>query len=188
MFQRFTDISRRVVVTAQEEARALAHTDIGAEHMVLALFGVRPVDPVLVAALPEVRLETARDHLVWLLPVGGQAPAGHMPFTPAAKRTLELGLRAAMRTGHSNVEPGHLLLALLDDPGAARLLTELGIDTDQLRDTVTTELETARTNPGQTPDDRLVALEQQVRRLTEQVEELRRHLGRPDGPEQAGEG
>jgi ATP-dependent Clp protease ATP-binding subunit ClpC len=177
MFQRFTDAARRVVVSAQEQARELRHDYIGTEHLLLGLYARRADDQALIAALPPLTVAMARERVATVAPAGEQSPANHIPFNQQAKKVLELSLRAAMASGHSTIEPGHLLLALLDVPDSAglRVLVELGLDPERLRDTVTGTLGIAQPVP-----DRVTALEEQVRLLTEQVADLRRRLDAPD--------
>jgi ATP-dependent Clp protease ATP-binding subunit ClpC len=177
MFERFTDSARRVVVLSQEEARGLLHDYIGTEHILLGLCHARTAqyDQVLVDVLPAISMTAAREQVTKIKPMGMGTPPGHIPFTPRAKRVLEQSLRMATRAGHSSIGAGHLLLAVLDDPEsvAAQVLAGLGIDTEPLAAAVTAAM---RGTPQPRPPDRLDALEEQVRRLAEQVEELRRRL------------
>jgi ATP-dependent Clp protease ATP-binding subunit ClpC len=137
MFERFTDKARRVVVLAQEEARRLGHAYIGTEHILLGL--LREVDGSAAHALESlgVGLEAARDRVE---ADAGRGPgqSGHIPFTPEAKRTLELSLREALQLGENYIDTEHILLGLVRDPSSpgARRLAELGGTPDAVRQRV----------------------------------------------------
>jgi len=137
MFERFTDQSRQVVVLAQEEARLLGHTDIGTEHILLGL--LREDDGVAHQALDSlgIRLQPARDRVE---ADAGRGPgqSGHIPFTPEAKRTLELSLREALQFGKNYIDTEHILLGLVRDPASpgARILAGLGGTPDAVRQRV----------------------------------------------------
>jgi hypothetical protein len=131
MFQRFTDKARRTVVLAQEEARALSHDHIGTEHLLLGL--LRESAGVAAAALNslDVSLAAARACVAdRALRVPGRPPSGHIPFTPEAKRALELSLRESLQLGHDYIGTEHILLGLVREPGclATTVLAELGAD------------------------------------------------------------
>ncbi|HEX4722707.1 MAG TPA: Clp protease N-terminal domain-containing protein [Pseudonocardiaceae bacterium] len=179
MFQRFTDSARRVVVSAQEEARGLLHHHIGPEHLLLGICHARAGDPALTAALPDQTVAAAREHVAKYVPRGDQPPSGHMPFDPPAKRVLEQSLHESVSLGHASITPGHLLLAITRDPDspAVRALEDMGVDPDRLREAMTN---TVGTVAEQSRPDRIATLEERVRRLTEQVEELRRRLDEQD--------
>src|SRR5215475_5819036 len=127
MFERFTDKARRVVVLAQEEARRLGHTSIGTEHILLGL--LREDDGSAAQALDSlgIGLAAARDRVE---ADAGRGPgqSGHIPFTPEAKRTLELSLREALQLGENYIDTEHILLGLVRDPSSpgARVLADLG--------------------------------------------------------------
>ena len=118
MFERFTDRARRVVVLAQEEARILSHNYIGTEHILLGL--LREGEGVAAKALESLglRLEAVRQQVEEIIGKGQQAPSGHIPFTPRAKKVLELSLREALQLGHDYIGTEHILLGLLSE-GAA---------------------------------------------------------------------
>ncbi|HEY3609086.1 MAG TPA: Clp protease N-terminal domain-containing protein [Pseudonocardiaceae bacterium] len=184
MFERFTDSARRVVVLSQEEARELVHNYIGTEHVLLGLFHARSdqTDQALVDTLPAIPMARVRQEVTKIVPLGntGAAP-GHIPFTPRAKRVLEQSLREATQAGQNSIGAVHLLAAVLCDPEstAMAVLTGLGIDIEQLATSVhqaTPQAPPAQQRPAPIPVGRLDVLEEQVRRLTEQVEELRRRL------------
>src|SRR5882724_4758089 len=181
MFERFTDSARRVVVLSQEEARGLLHDHIGTEHILLGLFHARTAefDQALVDALPAIPMSAAREQVRKITPISSVAPPGHFPFTPRAKRVLEQSLRLAMKAGQKSIGAGHLLLAVLHDPdsSATRVLAGLGIDIEPLATAITDAMNSVpQQRPADLPADRLDALEEQVRRLTEQVDDLRRRL------------
>ena len=138
MFQRFTDRARRVVVLAQEEARLLRHNYVGTEHILLGL--LHEGDGVAAQALESLGINRAavRQQVEHIIGHGQQAPSSHIPFTPQAKKMLELSLREALALGHSHVGTEHLLLAMLRQSQgvAAQVLTGLGIDHAQVRERV----------------------------------------------------
>jgi hypothetical protein len=138
MFERFTDAARGVVTLAQEEARRLGHDYIGTEHLLLALLDRDGAEQdVALAALHACALErvAVRAQLVAVIGEGTATTAGHIPFTPRAKKVLELGLREALQLGHNYVGAEHLLLALLREGEgvACQVLTDLGVGLAQLR-------------------------------------------------------
>lgn len=103
MFERFTDRARRVIVLAQEEARALQHNYIGTEHLLLGL--IREGEGVAAKALASkgVELDATRKQVEEMIGKGNAAPNGHIPFTPHAKQVLEFSLREALQLGHSYI-------------------------------------------------------------------------------------
>src|SRR5579859_1598409 len=113
MFERFTDRARRVIVLAQDEARLLDHNYIGTEHLLLGL--IHEGEGVAAAALRElgVSLDAVRQKVEEIIGRGQQAPAGHIPFTPRAKKVLELSLRESNQLGHGYIGTEHILLGLL---------------------------------------------------------------------------
>src|SRR5438128_7915652 len=129
MFERFTDRARRVVVLAQEEARMLSHNYIGTEHILLGL--IHEGDGIAAKALESlgVSLEAVRAQVEEIIGQGQQAPSGHIPFTPRAKKVLELSLREALRLGHNYIGTEHLLLGLLAEGKgvAAKTLSKFGV-------------------------------------------------------------
>jgi ATP-dependent Clp protease ATP-binding subunit ClpA len=127
MFERFSDRARRVVVLAQEEARRLNHNYIGTEHILLAL--IHEGEGVAAKAMESlgITLEAARQQVEQIIGRGPEAPPGHIPFTPRAKKVLELSLREAIQLGHIYVGTEHILLGLIreDDGVAVQILAEL---------------------------------------------------------------
>jgi len=138
MFERFTDRSRRVVVLAQEEARLLDHNYIGTEHLLLGL--IREGEGVAAKALESlgVSLEAVRQRVLEIIGQGQEAPSGHIPFTPRAKKVLELSLREALQLGHDYIGTEHILLGLIRevDGVAAQVLVRLGADLNRVRQQV----------------------------------------------------
>jgi ATP-dependent Clp protease ATP-binding subunit ClpA len=138
MFERFTDRARRVVVLAQEEARMLNHNYIGTEHILLGL--IHEGDGVAARALEDlgVRLDTVRERVEYTIGTGKHAPSGHIPFTPRAKKVLELSLREAIQLGHNHIGTEHILLGLMSEgEGVAyQVLTELGLTSAKVRKAV----------------------------------------------------
>jgi hypothetical protein len=138
MFQRFTDRARRVIVLAQEEARHLNHNYIGTEHLLLGL--VHEGEGVAAQALTQldVSLEAVRAEVTEIIGQGAQAPTGHIPFTPRAKKVLELSLREALELGHNYIGTEHILLGLLREGQGvgAQVLVGLGADRDRVRQVV----------------------------------------------------
>ena len=139
MFQRFTDRARRVVVLAQEEARMLGHTHIGTEHILLGL--IHEGEGVAARALDSlgISLGAVRQQVEEVIGRGQEAPSsGHIPFTPRAKKVLELSLREAMQLGHNYIGTEHILLGLIREGEgvAAQVLVGLGADLNRVRQTV----------------------------------------------------
>ena len=138
MFEKFTDKARRVVVLAQEEATLLNHNYIGTEHILLGL--IHEGEGVAAKALEAlgINLEQVREQVQDIIGQGQQSPSGHIPFTPRAKKVLELSLREALQLGHSYIGTEHLLLGLIREGEgvAAQVLTKLGADTNKVRQQV----------------------------------------------------
>ena len=138
MFERFTDRARRVVVLAQEEARMLNHNYIGTEHILLGL--IHEGEGVAAKALESmnISLQAVRDQVQEIIGKGQTAPAGHIPFTPRAKKVLELSLREALQLGHNYIGTEHILLGLIREGEgvAAQVLQKLGADLNRVRQQV----------------------------------------------------
>ena len=135
MFERFTDRARRVVVLAQEEARMLNHNYIGTEHILLGL--IHEGEGVAAKGLESlgISLEAVRAQVEEIIGQGQQAPSGHIPFTPRAKKVLELSLREALQLGHNYIGTEHILLGLIHEGEgvAAKGLESLGISLEAVR-------------------------------------------------------
>jgi ATP-dependent Clp protease ATP-binding subunit ClpA len=138
VFERFTDRARRVVVLAQEEARMLNHNYIGTEHLLLGL--IHEGEGIAAQALEGlgISLADARRDVEEIIGQGQAAPTGHIPFTPRAKKVLELSLREALQLGHNYIGTEHILLGLVREGEgvAAQVLQKLGADLPRVRETV----------------------------------------------------
>ena len=138
MFERFTDRARRVIVLAQEEARALKHNYIGTEHLLLGL--IREGEGVAAKALAAkgVELDAARSQIEEMIGKGSASPTGHIPFTPHARQVVELSLREALQLGHSYIGTEHLLLGLIREGEGVgtQVLIKMGVDVSDLRSSV----------------------------------------------------
>jgi len=138
VFERFTDRARRVVVLAQEEARMLNHNYIGTEHILLGL--VHEGEGSAAKALESlgISLEGVRAQVQEIIGRGQQTPTGHIPFTPRAKKVLELSLREALQLGHNYIGTEHILLGLIREGEgvAAQVLVKLGADLPRVRQQV----------------------------------------------------
>jgi ATP-dependent Clp protease ATP-binding subunit ClpA len=138
MFERFTDRARRVIVLAQEEARLLNHDYIGTEHLLLGL--AHEGQGVAAKALESlgISLEAVRAQVEQVIGQGQRAPTGHIPFTPQAKKALELSLREATQLGHNYIGTEHILLGLIREGEgvAAQVLVKLGADLPRVRQQV----------------------------------------------------
>ena len=181
MFERFTDRTRRVVVLAQEEARMLNHGYIGTEHILLGL--IREGDGYAARTLESlgISLDAVRQQVEEIIGRGQQAPSGHIPFTPRAKKVLELSLRESLQLGHNYIGTEHILLGLLreGDGVAAQVLVTLGADLNRVRQQVIQllhgyqgqDVESAGPRPGGRapaglPGDALARFDALDRRLT----------------------
>jgi ATP-dependent Clp protease ATP-binding subunit ClpC len=138
LFERFTDRARRVVVLAQEEARLLNHNYIGTEHILLGL--IHEGEGVAAKGLESlgISLEAVRSQVEELIGHGASSPSGHIPFTPRAKKVLELSLREALQLGHNYIGTEHILLGLIREGEgvAAQVLVKLGADLSRVRQQV----------------------------------------------------
>jgi len=138
MFERFTDRARRVVVLAQDEARMLNHDFIGTEHILLGL--TREGQGAAASALQSLGIsrETVRQQVEQIIVRGQQAPPGHIPFTPRAKKVLEFSLRESQQLGHDYIDTEHILLGLIREGEgvAAHVLVRLGADLNRVRQVI----------------------------------------------------
>jgi len=148
MFERFTDQARRVVVQAQEEARALGHNYIGTEHILLGLLSEREGLAAQALSSLGISLDTAREQVVETAGAGTGQQSGHIPFTPRTKKVLELSLREAQRLGDDHIGTEHILLGLVreGDSAGARILERQGASLDRVQAQV---LATVRTAPAE---------------------------------------
>jgi ATP-dependent Clp protease ATP-binding subunit ClpC len=138
MFERFTERARQVVVLAQEEARALKHNYIGTEHLLLGLLREEEGVAARVLESLEISVEEVRAAVVRIVGSGEETPTGQIPFTPRAKKVLELALREALSLGHNYIGTEHILLGLIreDEGVAARILLDLDAEPDKIRNEV----------------------------------------------------
>jgi ATP-dependent Clp protease ATP-binding subunit ClpC len=150
MFERFTDRARRVVVLAQEEARMLNHNYIGTEHILLGL--IHEGEGVAAKALESlgISLEAVRSQVEEIIGQGQAAPTGHIPFTPRAKKVLELSLREALQMGHNYIGTEHILLGLIREGNGvgAHVLTNLGANLNQVRAEIIAVLDPSQPDTG----------------------------------------
>jgi len=182
MFERFTDRARRVVVLAQDEARNLDHNYIGTEHILLGL--LREGDGVAARALASlgVSLDAVRQRVEEIIGRGPQpAPSGHIPFTPRAKKVLELSLREALQLGHTYIGTEHILLGLIreGDGVAAQVIVASGVDLNLARQRVIQVL-TGRAGPQDAPGDAAAYLRDRLAAITARLAVIERRLGEAD--------
>ena len=159
MFERFTEKARRVVVYAQEEARMLNQNYIGTEHLLLGL--IREQDGIAAKALESlsISLEDVHAQVEDLIGKGSFVPSGHIPFTPRAKKVLELSLREALQLGHNYIGTEHILLGLIREGEgvAAQVLLNLGADLEKVRSAVIQLLSGHYGKPSEAGDERRVS-------------------------------
>jgi ATP-dependent Clp protease ATP-binding subunit ClpC len=179
MFERFTERARRVVVHAQEEARDLNHSYIGTEHLLLGL--MREPDSAAARALRDLDIgqDAVRERVVEIVGRGSGAPSGHIPFTPRAKKVLELSLREALQLSHNYIGTEHILLGLIREGHgvAAKALASLGGDLGRVRDKVI-ELAPAGTGEAraQAGSVRVVGSAGQLEEIMDRLETIVRRL------------
>ena len=142
MFERFTERARQVVVYAQDEARALKHNYIGTEHLLLGLLREEEGPAARVLESLDVTVEETRAQVVRIIGEGEETPGAQIPFTPRARKVLELSLREALALGHRYIGTEHVLLGLVrvDQGVAARILLDFDADADKVRNRVLREL------------------------------------------------
>jgi ATP-dependent Clp protease ATP-binding subunit ClpC len=140
MFERFTDRARRVLVLAQEEARLLAHPYIGTEHLLIGLILERDGIAAQTLETHGITLEVARSAVEESIEASASDLSGSPPFTPRAKKVLELSLRESLQLGHNYIGTEHMLLGLMreGEGGGATILLSLDVDFAELRDEVIT--------------------------------------------------
>ena len=172
MFDRFTDRARRVVVLAQEEARMLDHDYIGTEHILLGL--IHEGEGVAARALESlgISLDAVRQQVEEIIGRGQQEPPGHIPFTPRAKKVLELSLRESKQFGHNYIGTEHILLGLIREGNgvAAQVLVKLGADLKRVRQQVIQLLHGHTAGePGPVVEVRLGMVEQRLTAIEQRV-------------------
>ncbi|MFE3453626.1 Clp protease N-terminal domain-containing protein [Nonomuraea sp. NPDC059194] len=180
MFERFTDCARRVVVLAQEEARMLDHDYIGTEHLLLGL--VHADDAIAAMILHDcgAGLGELRDTIEEIVGRGSAPPGSHIPFTPHAKKVLELSLREALQLGHHHIGTEHVLLGLIHEGQgvAAQVLVSKGLDLHRLRQRVLHKLRATEARERPQLDHRL----QQIQESLDRIERRLDALGAPPDP------
>ncbi|MBF6332519.1 hypothetical protein IU452_28875 [Nocardia transvalensis] len=193
MFERFTDRARRVIVLAQEDARQLGHNYIGTEHILLGLANEGEGVAAQVLRSFGVDLDELRDGVVEIIGHGKSEPTGHIPFTPRAKKVLDLSLREALQLGHRYIGTEHILLGVVreSDGVGAQVLERRGIELNDLRNRIIEQLTTVPPAPEPavpTAQSRMVirSLTEENRLLRREVDRLRdfitRHLGESPPP------
>lgn len=180
MFERFTDQARQVIVRAQEESRLLCHDHIGTEHLLLGIVGGTNSPAVDVLTGLGSTPQSVRAAVLAALPPGRATESGHIPFTPQAKKALELSLRMALELNHNYIGAEHLLLGLMraDDGGAAAILKAAGVDVAAAREAVRT-LEPSSAAPASIFGD-LQRIEAKIDVLTLAVQALEARLPPPE--------
>jgi ATP-dependent Clp protease ATP-binding subunit ClpC len=187
MFERFTDRARRVVVLAQDEARLLDHNYIGTEHLLLGL--LQEGHGVAAQALDGlgVSLAEVRRQVEEIIGRGSGHQPGHLPFTPRAKKVLELSFREALKLGHDYIGTEHILLGIVREGEgvAAQVIAALGAGEDQVRDKVTEILGRSAGRPGEHPGEtrvfgaspQLGEVISRLRAIENRLAAIERHLG-----------
>ncbi|NNH75353.1 hypothetical protein HLB23_36820 [Nocardia uniformis] len=186
MFERFSDSARRVVVLSQEEARLLGHNYIGTEHLLLGLMAEGDGVAAQVLTGLGIDLPALRDSVEKIIGQGEKTePSGNIPFTPRAKKVMELSLREALQLRHSYIGPEHMLLAVVREGEgvAAQILTAFDAETDRIRSAVMAQLASSATvrreAAAAAPE---VELRQRVTELERRVTDLERRLGESEQP------
>ncbi len=196
MFERFTDRARRVVVLAQEEARMLNHNYIGTEHLLLGLIHEGEGVAALVLEENGLDLPQVRQEIEEIIGQGHAAPSGHIPFTPRAKKVLELSLREALQLHHHYIGTEHILLGLIREGAgvAAQVLTRQGAQLSALRQQV---IDRTTGRSGEPLADlplgvKLPHLDDRLSRIEASLRRIERHLGiapeEPGGESASGSG
>jgi ATP-dependent Clp protease ATP-binding subunit ClpC len=205
MFERFTARARGAVVNAQQEARELNHNYIGTEHLLLGL--MREPESVAARALQELKIsqDAVRERVIQIIGRGKHAPTGHVPFTPRAKKVLELSLREALQLSHNYIGTEHILLGLIREGEgvAAQVLVKLGGNLAAVREKVielapaaaeniefTERLRPAGAAPLEGVMGQLAAIGDRLDTIAARLSAIERHLGlREEGaaPEAGGE-
>lgn len=151
MFERFTERARQVVVLGQDEARAVKHNYIGTEHLLLGLLREEEGLAARVLGALGVTIGTVRAEVVRIVGEGDEVQTGQIPFTPRAKKVLDLSLREALALGHNYIGTEHILLGLVrENQGvASRILVDFGADAEKVRNEVMRYLTTPRESHAQ---------------------------------------
>ncbi|MDQ6806585.1 MAG: hypothetical protein M3065_16835 [Actinomycetota bacterium] len=183
MFERFTDQARQVVVLAQDTARELKHDYIGTENLLLGL--LRQGDGVAAGVLGslDVTLERVREHVVRIVGASEEVPDGQIPFTPRAKKVLELSLRESLSLGHNYIRPEHILLAMARENNGigARILLDFAVDAEKIRNEVVRLLAMSEQPAASIAEQRSGMVDQVVQLAQVQARELKHNqLGTAD--------
>jgi ATP-dependent Clp protease ATP-binding subunit ClpC len=185
VFERFTDRARRVVVLAQDEARLLSHHHIGTEHLFLGVLSEGEGLGAQALRAFDIDLEDVRGRVRKAVPPRSTPPGGHIPFTPQAKKVLELSLREALTLGHNYIGTEHILLGLIREGQglAAQIITEKGHDLEDVRLEVVKVLKSHR---GKSPEAmpsapgeftfRTAPLADKLERVQETLDRIERRL------------
>jgi len=186
MFERFTDRARRVVVLAQEEARLLNHNYIGTEHILLGLLHEAEGIAAQVLVSLGISLDACRLRVEEIIGRGTDAPGGSIPFTPRAKKVLELSLREALQLGHNYIGTEHLLIGLLREGEgvAAQVLVKLGLDLTTVREQVLAQVSGREGQRGEVEPGPVDALLMENRRLRGEADNFRRALATDEDDEE----
>ncbi len=167
MFERFTDTARRVIILAQDEARLMNHAHIGTEHLILGL--ISEETGVAARALESlgISLESVRSRVEEQIGAGATSPTGYIPFTPRAKKVMELSLREALQLGHNYIGTEHILLGLnREGEGvASQVLQMLGADPSSIREQVLRMLPPKDLSQGDPKGVKRSLVRDQVRQL-----------------------
>ena len=190
MFERFTDQARQAVVRAQEEARGFDHNYIGTEHLLVGLWCEEPGVAARTLESAGITVDAVRGKVETLVGRGQEPPAAHIPFTPQAKKCLELALREAIKLGHNHISTGHLLLGVISqqDSVAVQVLGELDANLERLRTRAIAEIEAqpeglgySSPPPRPRPRPPRAPLSRAVQGLLEQIDDrlsaIEQHLG-----------
>jgi len=153
VFERFTDRARRVLVLAQEESRLLNHNHIGTEHLLLGLIHEHEGIAAQALAQMDISLEAVREKVEETIVLSGGPRIGSPPFTPRAKKVLELSLREALKLGHNHIGTEHLLLGIVSEGEGVgvQVLTTLGADPLRVRQQVIRLLSSGQASEGADP-------------------------------------
>jgi ATP-dependent Clp protease ATP-binding subunit ClpA len=178
VFQRFTESGRQAIVLAQDEARALKHNYIGTEHILLGLLREREDLAAGVLASLGITLEGVRAQVARIVGEGGEVTAGQIPFTPRAKKVLELALREGLALGDNHIGTEHILLGIVreNEGVAARIMRDDGVDADRIRERVLEVLRAEGRHESVMPAEPSSRFRRRRRRSPEQA--LFEHLGR----------
>jgi ATP-dependent Clp protease ATP-binding subunit ClpC len=197
MFERFTERARRVVAVAQDEARSHRHGSIGTEHLLLGLIDVGEGAAVQVLGDLGIGLDALRREIEEMIGQGSGEPLASVPFTPQAKKVLELSLREALQLGHNHIGTEHLLLGLIREGEgvAARALVKLGASLAATREQVTVIMgvgPSGETRSGRgarvvVRTDVLEDMRSRLDAIVARLDAIERHLGMGKDPDVAGE-